>query len=422
VSELQTRDEVEDGFADLRTALGRAVAAGADSGELWAALVLTDAYLWLLRLRDGIELGQRFTSRALEHGFRESYRFTLLVANTVECLLLAGEPAVAREMVTTYVLPDVTDSGWPLHLASAELDVLYGDLGSAVMTVNRVDELGYHQHDMVLGLAEVSAAAHLWRRQPRRACDRIDAAWAVVRGSPIVRRSGRMLALGARAAADLADAEPGIDRDLLARDLRCRASEAECFARPRANVLGAAYGVTFDAELARLQRTGEETAWRDAGDTWAAHGATRLTGYARWRLAERLLDHGRRRDGETELAAAYLASNGHVPLRREIEALARRARVSLPTTPSSSPSAAGATEADDKRHALTPRELDVLRLLATGATNAEIGRRLYMSPKTASVHVSAIIRKLGVTGRLQAAAVAERMGLLPAEESGGPQQ
>ena len=63
-------------------------------------------------------------------------------------------------------------------------------------------------------------------------------------------------------------------------------------------------------------------------------------------------------------------------------------------------------------HGLTPRELDVLRLLGTGATNAEIGRRLYMSPKTASVHVSAIIRKLGVTGRVQAATVAERMGLL----------
>ena len=412
-SELETRDEVEDGVADLRTALGRAVTAGADSGELWASLVLTDAYLWLLRLRDGIELGQRFTSRALEHGFRESYRFTLLVANTVECLLLGGEPAVAREMVTTYLLPDVTSAGWPLHLASAELDVLYGDLGSAVTAINRVDELGYHQHDMVLGLAEVSAAADLWRRQPQRACDRIDAAWSVVQGSPLARRSGRMLALGAQAAADLADAEPGVDRDQVARDLRSRASEAECFVRPRANVLGAAYGVTFDAELARLQRTGEEPAWRDAGDTWTAHGVPRLTGYTRWRLAERLLDRGRRRDGETELAAAYLAADGHVPLRLEIEALARRARVSLPTTPSSSPSAVGATEADDNRHGLTPRELDVLRLLATGATNAEIGRRLYMSPKTASVHVSAILRKLGVTGRVQAATVAERMGLLP---------
>jgi DNA-binding NarL/FixJ family response regulator len=69
-------------------------------------------------------------------------------------------------------------------------------------------------------------------------------------------------------------------------------------------------------------------------------------------------------------------------------------------------------ELKDSRQGLTPRELDVLRLLGTGATNAEIGRKLYMSPKAASVHVSAILRKLQVTGRVQAATVAERMGLL----------
>ena len=65
-----------------------------------------------------------------------------------------------------------------------------------------------------------------------------------------------------------------------------------------------------------------------------------------------------------------------------------------------------------RRNDLTPRELDVLRLLGTGASNDEIGHRLYISPKTASVHVTHIFRKLGVNGRVQAAMVAERMGLL----------
>ena len=66
----------------------------------------------------------------------------------------------------------------------------------------------------------------------------------------------------------------------------------------------------------------------------------------------------------------------------------------------------------DNALGLTPRELEVLQLLASGASNAEIGGQLYMSPKTASVHVSAILRKLGVNGRVQAATIAERMGLL----------
>ena len=106
-------------------------------------------------------------------------------------------------------------------------------------------------------------------------------------------------------------------------------------------------------------------------------------------------------------------------MRREIEGLARRARLALPDTDQAAP----AEEAEPTTHAtrgLTPRELDVLRLLGTGATNAEIGRRLYMSPKTASVHVSAIIRKLGVNGRVQAATVAERMGLVADESGPGP--
>jgi DNA-binding NarL/FixJ family response regulator len=58
----------------------------------------------------------------------------------------------------------------------------------------------------------------------------------------------------------------------------------------------------------------------------------------------------------------------------------------------------------------------VLRLLATGRTNAQIGAELYMSPKTASVHVTSIFRKLGVSSRVQAAAAAERAGLLQDEQ------
>ena len=54
----------------------------------------------------------------------------------------------------------------------------------------------------------------------------------------------------------------------------------------------------------------------------------------------------------------------------------------------------------------------MLRLLAAGNTNAQIGAELYISPKTASVHVTNIFRKLGVSSRVQAAALAERAGLL----------
>ena len=64
------------------------------------------------------------------------------------------------------------------------------------------------------------------------------------------------------------------------------------------------------------------------------------------------------------------------------------------------------------QYGLTPRELAVLRLVGTGKTNAQIGAELFISQRTAGVHVTNILRKLGVSGRVQAAALAERAGLL----------
>ena len=115
------------------------------------------------------------------------------------------------------------------------------------------------------------------------------------------------------------------------------------------------------------------------------------------------------------MAAAYAAAETHVPLRRRSRLSPAGHGYRCRPADTQPPPDDSSPRLDDARHGLTPRELDVLRLLGTGATNAEIGRRLYMSPKTASVHVSAIIRKLGVNGRVQAATVAERMGLLEHE-------
>ena len=61
---------------------------------------------------------------------------------------------------------------------------------------------------------------------------------------------------------------------------------------------------------------------------------------------------------------------------------------------------------------LTTREVAVLRLVAAGHTNREIGTRLFISEKTASVHVSNAMNKLGALSRYEAAAAAERLGLL----------
>jgi DNA-binding NarL/FixJ family response regulator len=76
------------------------------------------------------------------------------------------------------------------------------------------------------------------------------------------------------------------------------------------------------------------------------------------------------------------------------------------------PAAAGEPAVDVAAElGLTPRERDVLALVAQGRTNRQIGEELFMAEKTASVHVSRILAKLDVRSRTEAAAVAHRLGL-----------
>jgi DNA-binding CsgD family transcriptional regulator len=98
------------------------------------------------------------------------------------------------------------------------------------------------------------------------------------------------------------------------------------------------------------------------------------------------------------------------PLRREIELLAQRGRLRLegPVDTTASPEVPPSPAAS---LGLTPREVEVLALIAEGRTNRQIGQVLFITPKTASVHVSRILAKLGAAGRGEAAAIAHRLGL-----------
>ena len=93
-----------------------------------------------------------------------------------------------------------------------------------------------------------------------------------------------------------------------------------------------------------------------------------------------------------------------IPLRDHIDRLARLAHICL-TVPRETPAGSAETGTSDDRHGLTRREIEVLGLVAEGFTNGEIGQSLFIARKTAGVHVSNILRKLGVTNRVEAATV-----------------
>jgi len=98
------------------------------------------------------------------------------------------------------------------------------------------------------------------------------------------------------------------------------------------------------------------------------------------------------------------------PLRRELESLAQRGRIRL--EPPADPAAA---EPEPPSVAaslgLTRREAEVLALVAAGRTNRQIGQELFITPKTAGVHVSRILAKLRVAGRGEAATMVHRLDL-----------
>jgi DNA-binding NarL/FixJ family response regulator len=123
----------------------------------------------------------------------------------------------------------------------------------------------------------------------------------------------------------------------------------------------------------------------------------------RWRLAEALAEAGRRDEAaEQWRQAAETADQLKArPLRRALDDLARRARIGTAEQRGD-----GAVLA-----ALTSREREVLRLIAAGRSNREIASVLFIAPKTASVHVSNILGKLGAASRTEAAAIAYREGL-----------
>jgi DNA-binding CsgD family transcriptional regulator/tetratricopeptide (TPR) repeat protein len=168
------------------------------------------------------------------------------------------------------------------------------------------------------------------------------------------------------------------------------------------------------AELSRLEGVSDPERWQTAATAWERLERPFEVAYARFRQAEALLRAGGtpRQQAETVLEAAHQTTMalGAEPLRREIELLAQRGRLRL-EEPVDTTAAPKAPSLPATSLGLTRREAEVLALVAEGRTNRQIGETLFITPKTASVHVSRILAKLGVTGRGEAAAVAHRLGL-----------
>jgi DNA-binding CsgD family transcriptional regulator len=176
-----------------------------------------------------------------------------------------------------------------------------------------------------------------------------------------------------------------------------------------------------EAEWRRASGENAPEQWQAVVDEFEPHFVYE-SARSRWRLAEALVEAGRRDEAEREYQTAVAAAErlGAAPLQAALADLARRARLTRHSGPDGTrPAGPGGSRPADQPGGqrrgpltgLTSRELEVLRLLAAGQSNKEIGAELFIATKTASVHVSNILAKLGAASRTEAAAIAHSEGL-----------
>jgi ATP/maltotriose-dependent transcriptional regulator MalT len=213
----------------------------------------------------------------------------------------------------------------------------------------------------------------------------------------------------ARDLGDDAEAAAALGR---AEDLMLRVRALEDDAGPVELALRA----TAEADAARAAGGADPELWDEAARAWEGIGRPYPAAQARLAQAEAHLERDEREEAAEALRAAHPVARrlGAGWLHAEVEGLAARARLRLGTGDE-----LAAAPAAEEPFGLTPRERQVLALVAQGATNREIGAALYMAEKTASVHVSRILAKLDVRSRTQAAAVAHRLGLETASAAAG---
>ena len=353
---------------------------------------------------------------ARELGVERSYGVVLL-GRAALCALVLGRTDEA-DALTARALDLTPDSFFAYNALDARgrLGLVRGEPVQAERALALAREMASQLGDLMFAgpIAAAYGELALWRGRPQQAVELATSLLATASERECPQHTAELHAIATRAYADLAQtARAARDPDAA----RSAASSAEAI-RDRLQQLadaslplgGPPPRIQADAALCEAEasraRSGSATgAWRQARDAAIASGNVPRTAYAHWRLAESALEVGDRDEAHRALtdAASTAAQIGHAPLLREIDDLARRGRIRTENRASPAPGL--------DRFGLTPREHEVLLLLAEGLTNRTIAQRLFISEKTTEKHVARVLSKLGARTRGEAGAIAHRTAL-----------
>jgi DNA-binding CsgD family transcriptional regulator len=379
----------------------------------------------LSRFDAAVAVATEGAARSSELGLARTYGVALQ-AIAVNTLFRAGRWAEADDLLAdAFARTPAGAAAIDLNLAAARMSVGRGEFARAAEQLATAERMvpGALGPRYEAALLTLRAGLALWEGRPDRARAAVTAGLAACASAsddvwllaPILWHGLHTEADRAerarqrRADHELAEAR-GIGAGLLAQARGLLAQPME--AAPAVRDAVEAYLHLCEGEWSRAEARSDPSQWRRAAECWQERGQPYPVAYALYRQAEALLnERSQSADAPGLLRAANAIAEqlGAEPLRREITALATRARIAVDALPA--PEVDLREEAPTAVAGLTRRELDVLVLVAEGRSNREIAEHLFISEKTASVHVSHILAKLGVRTRVQASAVAHQLGV-----------
>ena len=401
-----------EGIECLRDARERAREQGSALDELRTYVLLSDVLLIAGRLPEAARDALEGLAAARRRGYERSSGL-VMAANAAEAYLGMGRWDRAEELLDEALR--VTGGFRPegVHIVRAELELGRGDLEAA----RRHLEAGSRatlEPQSAAAYACLLAELELWQGRPEESAGVLEGVLRSAAPGDVETRGVRLCALALRAEVELAQLA-AVRRDAAAvEEARRRAQllveRARRSVDDAAAVMPDAAGwlATAEAEHSRVGGHASPERWGAAIAVWDELERPYLAAYCRWRCAEALVAVGSSRmEAAVPAREAYrIASDlGARPLHGELELLAQRARLDLADHDTDEPLD------PENELGLTPREREVLQLLARGCTNGEIAAELTISVKTASVHVSHILRKLDVSSRIEAAAIAQRLAV-----------
>jgi DNA-binding CsgD family transcriptional regulator/tetratricopeptide (TPR) repeat protein len=399
--------DLDAGMAALATSIRIALETGSVDAYLRAQLANSDVLGMLGRHSDAVIAAQDAVDAARRNGVLHSASACLTVCNLVETLIRLGRWTEADSLLAEHGGRESTPySAAALRVLSGQLAVARGDTTAAIKNVQRARDLDVGVYDIDVDAAFVeSEAARLEgdveraQRIAIEALEGIQPEWQERYVWPLVWHGLRM------------SADSTASRNSH-QDEALEVWSAIAAGLPGRGPLAGAYRATATAERARADGDPDPQLWHETLAAWRDLAEPQMTAYCLLRIADGHRSKGSR-DGAAEAlrnGVAIAEGLGAKPLIEDFSGLARRARITLDNEPAASPDSGPASPVDP--FGLTDRERQVLALIAEGRTNKDIATALFISPKTAGIHVSHILNKLGVRGRVEAATLAVQHGLV----------